>query len=59
MQSLSQMAGAHFGNARAVRNLIESVQQEQANRLASVAEPTIDQLLTVEGVDIKAAASAI
>jgi hypothetical protein len=59
MQGLCQMAGAHFGNARAVRNLMEHVQQEQANRLSAVEEPTLDQLLTVEAIDIEAARSAI
>jgi hypothetical protein len=59
MQSLCQMAGAHFGNARAVRNLMEHVQQEQANRLSPVEEPSVDQLLRVEAVDIKAARLAI
>jgi SpoVK/Ycf46/Vps4 family AAA+-type ATPase len=59
MQTLCQMAGAHFGNARAVRNLMEHVQQEQANRLSVVEEPTIDQLQTVEAVDIKTAGLAI
>ena len=38
---------------------MEHVQQEQANRLSVVEEPTIDQLRTVEAVDIKAAGSAI
>lgn len=59
MQSLCEMAGAHFGNARAVRNLMEHVQQEHANRLSPVEEPTIDELLTVEAADIKAARRAV
>jgi SpoVK/Ycf46/Vps4 family AAA+-type ATPase len=59
MQRLRQIPAEHFGNARVVRNLIEQVQQEQANRLSSVSEPTLEQLLTIEAADIEAAESSL
>lgn len=58
-RALHQSREEHFGNARLVRNLFELVQQEHANRLASVAEPTRDELLTVDASDIEAALIAI
>ena len=45
MRRLCENRGEHFGNARVVRNLFEQVQQEHANRLSSIAEPTRDELL--------------
>jgi hypothetical protein len=59
MCGLRENRDEHFGNARVVRNLFEHVQQEQANRLSSVAEPTREELLTIESVDIQYAAAAI
>jgi hypothetical protein len=41
---------------RAVRNLFEQVQQEHANRISAFAEPTREQLLTIEPGDIVLAA---
>jgi hypothetical protein len=55
MCSLCENRGEHFGNARVVRNLFERVQQEHANRLSCIAEPTRDELLTIEAVDIERA----
>ena len=49
----------HFGNARLVRNLFERVQQQQADRLAVVVEPTRDDLITIELADIVAAAAEL
>lgn len=49
----------HFANARLVRNLFEHVQQEHANRLAAVNEPTREELLTIEASDIENALVAI
>ena len=43
----------HFGNARFVRNIFERIQQAHANRLASVAEPTREQLLTIRTEDVR------
>lgn len=51
--------GEHFGNARLVRNLFEHVQQEHANRLESISEPTRDELVTVETSDIDHAFATI
>jgi hypothetical protein len=59
MINLCENRDQHFGNARVVRNLFEHVQQEQANRLASVAEPTHEELLTIEAADIERAHNAI
>lgn len=59
MDSLSENRDEHFGNARLVRNLFEHVQQEQANRLSSVEEPTREQLLTIELEDVESAAAAV
>lgn len=59
MRVLHENRGEHFGNARLVRNLFEHVQQEQANRLASVAEPTREELLAIEATDIDGALAAI
>jgi SpoVK/Ycf46/Vps4 family AAA+-type ATPase len=49
----------HFGNARVIRNFAETIQQEQANRLAPVAKPSREQLLIIEESDIIAAASGL
>ena len=59
MRRLCENRGQHFGNARVVRNLFEQVQQEHANRLSSIAEPTRDELLTIEAADIERAVTAI
>jgi SpoVK/Ycf46/Vps4 family AAA+-type ATPase len=55
MQTLYETRAEHFANARLVRNLFEHVQQEQANRLASVPEPTREELVTIEARDIDGA----
>jgi stage V sporulation protein K len=59
MATLYENRDEHFGNARLVRNLFEHVQQEHANRLASVIEPTREELLTIEVSDISGAVMAI
>jgi SpoVK/Ycf46/Vps4 family AAA+-type ATPase len=59
IHTLSENRGEHFGNARLVRNLFEHVQQEQANRLASIPEPTREKLVTIEASDIDAALAAV
>ena len=53
MRSLSDSRHEHFGNARVVRNLFEHMQQEHANRLSSIAEPSREELLTIEATDIE------
>ena len=59
MRSLCEDRGEHFGNARVARNLFEQAQQEHANRLSAIAEPTREELLTIELADIQRAATAI
>jgi SpoVK/Ycf46/Vps4 family AAA+-type ATPase len=59
MHSLCENRHDRFGNARAVRNLFEHIQQEHANRLSSVAEPTREELLTIEPADVQRAPKAI
>lgn len=48
--------GTDFGNARDVRNLFERVVDAQANRLATMAAPTTQDLTTIIVEDLKAAA---
>ena len=59
MQNVCEHRDEHFGNARAVRNLFEHIQQEHANRLASVAEPSREELMTIQQGDIERAWTAI
>jgi len=59
MHGLCANRDERFGNARVVRNLFEHVQQEHANRLSSVAEPTREELLTIKPADIRRPATAI
>jgi stage V sporulation protein K len=59
MYRLHENREEHFGNARLVRNLFEHVQQEHANRLSSVTEPTREELVTIEASDIEGALAAI
>lgn len=42
----------HFGNARYVRNLFETVIQNQANRVSVIAHPSREQLSLIEARDI-------
>ena len=61
-EALDQLCSArdeHFGNARLVRNLFERVQQEQANRLAAIAEPTRADLVTISETDIVGACTEL
>ena len=50
-------ADDHFGNARVIRNFVELIQQQQANRLAAVSEPTREQLMTIEEDDVAVASN--
>jgi SpoVK/Ycf46/Vps4 family AAA+-type ATPase len=59
MGNLYENRTRDFANARLVRNIFEHVQQEQANRLAPVSEPTREELLTIEAGDIDRALAAI
>jgi AAA+ superfamily predicted ATPase len=42
----------HFGNGRTVRNLFEDAIRRQANRIAEIADLTVQQLSTLEPVDV-------
>lgn len=44
--------GRNFGNGRLVRNLFEKTLENQANRLAAIADLTEDLLSTVEAADL-------
>jgi len=55
IQRLAQSADEHLGNARIVRNLVEHILQEQANRLAAISEPSREELMLIEEKDIIAA----
>lgn len=41
-----------FANARWVRNIFERAQVNQANRLAAIAHPDREQLITIENIDL-------
>lgn len=43
----------HFGNGRTSRNLFEHAIREQANRIAAMAELSVEQLSTLEAADIE------
>ncbi len=58
MCGLRKKRDEHVRNARAVRNLVEHVQQEHADRLSSISEPTREQLLAIEASDLQGAQSA-
>jgi SpoVK/Ycf46/Vps4 family AAA+-type ATPase len=57
IQSLARNGDEHFGNARVIRNLVEYILQEQANRLAAVSDPSREQLMLIEEEDIVAASN--
>jgi hypothetical protein len=42
----------HFGNGRTVRNLFEDAIRRQANRIAEIADLSVQQLSTLEPVDV-------
>lgn len=43
----------HFGNARYVRNIFESIIQRQANRVSAIPTPTREQLSVIEVEDVE------
>jgi hypothetical protein len=47
--------GENFGNGREIRNFFERVKEQQANRLAPIPRPSLDQLRGVEETDIRSA----
>ena len=49
----------HFGNARFVRNVFERIQQAHANRVAAIAEPAREQLMTLTPEDARTALESL
>jgi hypothetical protein len=49
---LHERRDRHFGNGRTVRNLFEDAIRRQANRIAEIAELTVEQLATLEPPDV-------
>lgn len=43
----------HFGNGRYVRNLFEKIVQKQSDRIAQMANPTIEQLCIIAEEDVR------
>jgi Zn finger protein HypA/HybF involved in hydrogenase expression len=43
----------HFGNGRAVRNLFEHAIRRQANRIAAIAQLSVEQLTALEADDVE------
>ena len=52
LNSLSQAEWEEFGNARGIRNLFETMVVNQANRLVSMTECSVEQLTLIKGEDI-------
>ncbi len=57
LEALYQHRDQNFGNARDVRNLFEKLVAAQANRVAGIAAPTDEELLTVTARDLEAVLS--
>ena len=55
LQQLHEKRDKHFGNGRLVRNIVELIQQAQADRLAAVADPDREQLMTLTREDVMTA----
>jgi stage V sporulation protein K len=53
LANMSSANDTNFANARAVRNLFERVQQNQADRLATLGNPTRKDLMTIELEDLR------
>ena len=49
---LHERRDRHFGNGRTVRNLFEDAIRRQANRIAEIAELSVEQLSTLEPADV-------
>ena len=53
LQELYEDRDDNFGNARDVRNLFERIVANQANRVAGLAEPTDEDILTITTADLQ------
>ena len=52
VHQLRENAEEHFGNGRVIRNLVEHIQQEQANRLAVLPYVAREHLIMIEEDDV-------
>lgn len=59
IEQIRQGADEHFGNGRVIRNLVERIQQEQANRLADISDLSREQLMVIEESDVLSAAKKL
>jgi Cdc6-like AAA superfamily ATPase len=59
IEGLRRRAGDHFGNGRLIRNLVEHIQQAQADRLAVLPDLSREQLMIIEAADVVAAAEKL
>lgn len=52
LQAAHAARDEHFGNARTVRNIFESIQQAQADRVVNLRNPQKEALIKIEGEDV-------
>ena len=52
LESMSSKQREEFGNARGIRNLFETMVVNQANRLVTMEECSVEQLTLIKAVDI-------
>ena len=55
LQAAYAVRDEHFGNARTVRNIFESIQQAQADRVVNLSNPQKEALTTIESEDVTSA----
>jgi len=55
LQAAYAVRDEHFGNARTVRNIFESIQQAQADRVVNLTNPQKEALTTIESEDVTSA----
>ncbi len=53
LEDLYEFRDDNFGNARDVRNLFERIVAKQADRVAEIAEPTDEEILTITAEDLE------
>ena len=52
LNNLDEKARYEFGNARGIRNVFETMVVNQANRLVTMTECSVEQLTLIKGEDI-------
>ena len=55
LSDLYEFRDDNFGNARDVRNLFEKIVAKQADRVAGIADPTDEEILTIMKEDLEEA----